>query len=474
MYVVKHLGWHGFQSSAADGSKSLMDILHHLSSTADRRGTLSSIVLTDFSKAFDRVEHTTAISRLLELGCRPSLTRWICDFLSERRQRVLYQGSLSEWEILPCGLPQGTVLAPIIFIAMINSAAVKTRSTNWKFVDDLSMIESRLTREPSLLQHDLNDLEQWTANILYIDGHALQEVTVAKLLGVMVQSDLKWNMHVNHITSQSSRRLFLLRHLKRFRLPVTDLVTVYVSYVRPLCEYACPVWGPGLTSTQTTQIENIQRRACRIILGKDYSRYSDACSLLGLPSLQQRRQHLILKFGRGLMESPTFRQWLPSTRGETSEAYPIEEKDNFFEKLDGSISSVPDTDNLVVMGDLNGRVGKRRPPWESYLGPHSDTTKKCSFDGEQLLALCAEHDLWIANTFFQHRESQTQAWYKWNNLTVSSQIDFILTRRKHRKTVVDTRAIPNAEMDRDHRPVILITRSEKQETYKHRKGIKPR
>ncbi|KAI8502082.1 hypothetical protein Bbelb_204940 [Branchiostoma belcheri] len=299
----------------------LVDILHHLSSTADRRGTLSSIVLTDFSKAFDRVEHTTAISRLLELGCRPSLTRWICDFLSERRQRVLHQGSLSEWEILTCGLPQGTVLAPIIFLAMINSAAVKTRSTNWKFVDDLSMIESRLTREPSLLQHDLDDLEQWTANsymklhpkkckamhvyftkpppplpVLYIDGHALQEVSVAKLLGVMVQSDLKWNTHVNHITSQSSRRLFLLRHLKRFRLPVSDLVTVYIA-----------------------QIENIQRRACRIILGKDYSRYSDACSLLGLPSLQQRRQHLILKFGRGLMESPTFRQWLPPTRGETSD-----------------------------------------------------------------------------------------------------------------------------------------------------------
>ncbi|KAI8500879.1 hypothetical protein Bbelb_216970 [Branchiostoma belcheri] len=61
-----------------------------------------------------------------------------------------------------------------------------------------------------------------------------------------------------------------------------------------------------------------QGQACRIILGKDYSRYSDACSLLGLPSLQQRRQHLILKFERGLMESPTFRQWLPPTRGETS------------------------------------------------------------------------------------------------------------------------------------------------------------
>ncbi|KAI8494458.1 hypothetical protein Bbelb_276840 [Branchiostoma belcheri] len=148
---------------------------------------------------------------------------------------------------------------------------------------------------------------------LYIDGHALQEVSVAKMLGVMVQSDLKWNTHVNHITSQSSRRLFLLRHLKRFRLPVSDLVTVYVSYVRPLCEYACPVWGQGLTPTQTTQIENIQRQGMSYHTWQRQLRYLDACSLLGLPSLQQRLQHLILKFGRGLMESPTFRQWLPPT-----------------------------------------------------------------------------------------------------------------------------------------------------------------
>ncbi|KAI8522210.1 hypothetical protein Bbelb_019640 [Branchiostoma belcheri] len=99
--------------------------------------------------------------------------------------------------------------------------------------------------------------------VLYIDGHALQDVSVAKLLGVMVQSDLRWNTHVNHITSQSSN---------------------------------------------IAQIEDIQRRACRITLDKDFFRYSDACSLLGLPLLQERRQHLILTFGRGLMKSLTFRE----------------------------------------------------------------------------------------------------------------------------------------------------------------------
>ncbi|CAH1244451.1 MRC2 [Branchiostoma lanceolatum] len=321
----------------------LVDIIHHLSSTSNLRGTLSTIVLTDFSKAFDRVEHTTAVRRLLELGCRPSLIPWIYSFLTERRQRVLYQSSYSAWEILTCGLPQGTVLAPIIFIAMINSAVNNARTNKWKFVDDLTLIESRLVRETSLLQRDLNALEQWTTDshmklhprkckvmhvyftkvppplpTLYMDGLALQDVYVVKLLGVIVQSDLKWDAHVSHITSQSSKRLFLLRRLKSFKLPVPDLTTVYISYVRPLCEYACPVWSPGLTATQSSQIENVQRRACRIILGSNYTRYREARCYLGLPTLQERREQLILKFGRGLLKSNIFREWLPPTRGETS------------------------------------------------------------------------------------------------------------------------------------------------------------
>ena len=113
-----------------------------------------------------------------------------------------------------------------------------------------------------------------------------------------------------------------------------------------------------------------------------------------------------------------------------NDTYSEKEKAEFFEKLSGTIDLVPDNDDLIVMGDFKGRVGPRRTPWETYLGPHSDYNTKCNYNGEQLLALCAEHGLWITNTFYNHRQSQRQTWYKWNDLAVSSQTDFILTRQK--------------------------------------------
>ncbi|KAI8484044.1 hypothetical protein Bbelb_381620 [Branchiostoma belcheri] len=261
----------------------LVDIMHLLYKNSDHTGTVSSLVLTDFSKAFDRVDHTVAITRLLDLGCRPSLIPWLCDFLTSRRQRVLYQGSLSGWEVLTCGLPQGTVLAPIVFIATINSAALNATSHQWKFVDDLNMIETRHIRAKSSLQHDLNELDKWTNEsfmklhpnkckvvhfhftkippplpALQIDGHTLQSVNSAKLLGVWIQSDLKWNTHVTHMIKQGSKRLFLLRRLKQFSLPIDDMVVVYTTYIRPVLEYAAPVWSPGLTERQS-QLESVQK-----------------------------------------------------------------------------------------------------------------------------------------------------------------------------------------------------------------------
>ncbi|KAI8519532.1 hypothetical protein Bbelb_027890 [Branchiostoma belcheri] len=319
----------------------LVDILNQLYKTSDQRDTVSSLVLTDFAKAFDRVDHTTAISSLIDLGCRPSLLPWLGDFLTGRKQRTRYQDTLSEWRTLTCGLPQGTVLAPIVFIAIINSAASTSRSLHWKFVDDLNMVESRSVKAQSNLQQDLNALNLWSSTNhmkvhpnkckvmhfvfrrtppplppLQLAGHVLQEVTAAKLLGVWVQRDLKWDSHVTHMVKQSSKRLFILRRLKKFKIPETDLVTVYTCYVRPLCEYAVPVWNPGLTKLQSTRLETVQRRACRTILGKKYTCYSEALTVLGLSTLETRRELLCMKFGLSLLNSASFRHWLPQSRGD--------------------------------------------------------------------------------------------------------------------------------------------------------------
>ncbi|XP_066267508.1 uncharacterized protein [Branchiostoma lanceolatum] len=151
---------------------------------------------------------------------------------------------------------------------------------------------------------------------LYLNNIELKQVQVMRILGVLLQADLKWNAHVDHICNSASQRLYLLRRLKYFHVPKEDLVSVYVCYVRPVTEYAAPVWHSGLTSALSQKIEKIQRRAVRIILGSDYSGYTDACTILHLPTLHTRRSNLTLNFATSLLSSELYRHFLPPTRAD--------------------------------------------------------------------------------------------------------------------------------------------------------------
>ena len=118
--------------------------------------------MTDFSKAFDCVDHTLAIQRLHDLGVRSEIMPWIVNFLKARRQRVRYHSALSEWETISCGVPQGTKLGPIAFIGVINDASESTNSSSFKYVDDLSLAEVRPASVHTQIDLDLQDLEDWT------------------------------------------------------------------------------------------------------------------------------------------------------------------------------------------------------------------------------------------------------------------------------------------------------------------------
>ena len=191
-----------------------------------------------------------------------------------------------------------------------NSCMKTAFSSTLNDIDDLSLLECRNVNDPTTIQNSVNELDIWTTNNnmklnpkkcvvmnfsfmrtriispkITIGNHELNEVVVFKLLGVMVQNDLKWNCHVNDIVKRASMRLHMLRILKGFRLPVCDLVSVYCSYVRPVVEYCAPVWHPGLTEHQRAQIERIQRRACRLMLGPQYCKYSHALEALHLSTL---------------------------------------------------------------------------------------------------------------------------------------------------------------------------------------------
>ncbi|KAI8518797.1 hypothetical protein Bbelb_020540 [Branchiostoma belcheri] len=104
-----------------------------------------------------------AIKCMLDLGVRPALIPWICSFISDRRQRVCYQGKHFDWLYLTCGVAQGTVLGPIISLSVIDSA-LRDVTDRWKYVDDMNLALTRTLRQPCSLQPTLNNLNDWTTD----------------------------------------------------------------------------------------------------------------------------------------------------------------------------------------------------------------------------------------------------------------------------------------------------------------------
>ncbi|KAI8516849.1 hypothetical protein Bbelb_054300 [Branchiostoma belcheri] len=262
------------------------------------------------------------------------LEKSLLQILQGRSQRTRY----SYRGVLP-----HTKLGPIVLIIHVNKLPDIICSPSWAFVDDLNLVESRLVSEPSRIQNDLDRLSGWTNDknmrlnpgkcktmqvcfsrnpppppTLNIDGHQLAVVSVAKCLGVTFQADLKWDAHVKETTKKGNQRLYLLCRLRQFNPPVEDLLTIYTCFVRPVLEYAAPLWHPGLTKAQRRKIENIQRRATKIILAKEFTNYKSALEMLQLQTLEDRRIALCRRFANNIQAFTLYRHWLPQTRGSVS------------------------------------------------------------------------------------------------------------------------------------------------------------
>ena len=141
----------------------LVSFLEFVHSHLDKRNTSLAIAFVDFRKAFDLVDHTVVINKAITLGLSPYLIAWLADFLSGRRQAVRYQGSVSSFQQLICGVPQGTKMGPLCFLILINDALVHTPH-RWKYVDDCTVGVPVNNTNPdfSALQSTLNQLQTWT------------------------------------------------------------------------------------------------------------------------------------------------------------------------------------------------------------------------------------------------------------------------------------------------------------------------
>ena len=141
------------------------------------------------------------------------------------------------------------------------------------------------------------------------DSNELQVVEKYKLLGIVVQSDLRWYSNTQYMCERGYQRLWMLRRLRIIGANTEELVDVYQKQIRSIMEFAVPVWEPGLTIAEKKQIERVQKAAFNIILGEEYISYDNALIILHSERLSLRRQTLSLSFGRKALNDPKYYSW---------------------------------------------------------------------------------------------------------------------------------------------------------------------
>ena len=303
-------------------------MLHHWLAATDRTGSTVRVALLDFRKAFDLVDHNLLIAKLFSYGIKPHVVNWIADFLRGRSQRVkINKECCSAFLQVPAGIPQGTKIGPWLFLLMINdlSIAGPISSRMWKFADDTTLCEVVPRDGISKLQDMVQQVEDWSSiNMFQLNATKCKElrinfskqksdvdlvianeqffelVTSAKILGVTVTDDLKWNAHVNNVVLKASKRLYLLRLLKRADLDVKSLIQFYCTCIRSILEYACQTFHSSLPQYLSDDIERIQKRALRIIFPDLH--YNEALESARLTTLCARREELCMKLFSSIEE----------------------------------------------------------------------------------------------------------------------------------------------------------------------------
>ena len=299
---------HGFTGKRSCLSNLLLTI-EELTSIYDKGDPIDEIFL-DLQKAFDSVPHQRLLYKLQKIGINGELLTWISSFLIGRQQRVAIDKSYSNWCNVKSGVPQGSVLGPILFIIYINDLPVDIKSYTSIFADDTKLIKGICSLEDAdELQEDLTALDEWAkiwklrfnptkCHVLHIgrknprylyhlNGHMLPEVTSEKDLGVIINEDLKSEINTLYQAEKANKMLGLIRRTFSY-LNKDSFLMLYKTYVRPHLEYCQQALHPYLEK-DTECIEKVQRRATKLVQSIEHLPYEDRLKELGLYTLSDRR-----------------------------------------------------------------------------------------------------------------------------------------------------------------------------------------
>ena len=234
----------------------------------------------DLSKAFDTVSHSILLKKLNYYGFTNSSLDLLSSYLSNRYQAVYLNGSMSEYSLLRYGVPQGSILGPVLFIIYINDPPFFLRHEcleTYLFADDLALniiTDKNDTLISGAVENFTEKVNSWcNANNLTINRNKTENIefnlcrthteNTVRFLGIRVESGLGWQAHVNEVSGKISRSLYLLRILKN-NLPIESLLTVYYGHVYPHLNYGILLWG---NHSSAKSLFILQKRAIRIIHG---------------------------------------------------------------------------------------------------------------------------------------------------------------------------------------------------------------
>ena len=290
----------------------LLEFMEFLTSKYDD-GNALDIIYLDFSKAFDKVPKNKLLKKAEALGISGNVLNWLKNWLSDRRQRVVINGWASLWALVLSGVPQGSILGPILFLIFINDIddVVKPLiDIICKFADDTKVAQIVNTdHDRHILQTCLDNLVKWSQDwgmefnipkckvlhvgkqnnnyIYFMNGTKVTNVSQEKDIGVITHESLKPS---TQCLSAAKNANFVLGQISRafhFRDKITFL-NLYKSYVRPHLEFAVSAWCPW-TLEDIRVLENVQKRAINMISNLQSVSYEDKVKEVGIQTLEARR-----------------------------------------------------------------------------------------------------------------------------------------------------------------------------------------
>ena len=324
-HIIEHLESNDILSDKQHGFRegrscltNLLELMESWTQILDEDDGID-VAYLDFRKAFDLVSHPHLIYKMSKYGIKNHVLNWVKAFLGGRTQRVLIRGTASESFEVTSGVPQGSVLGPILFLIFINDLPLEIISPLSLFADDtkiftriiseMSKTRRRGSNGSQVLQRDLNRVMEWAnkwkmefnvdkCKVMHLGrlnpkhtytmgGKDLTVTSQEKDLGVTFDDRLEFDKHITGIVNKANSMLGMIR-IGFTCLDVEIFKLVYPVLVRPLLEYCVQIWSPHKVK-YIDQIEKVQKRAVNMVPGMSNMTYEEKLVKLGISKLVERR-----------------------------------------------------------------------------------------------------------------------------------------------------------------------------------------